>query len=289
MKVFLSWSGDVSHKVALVLRDWLPSVIQSVEPYVSSEDIDKGARWSTDIAKELEASSYGILCVTRENIEAAWLNFEAGALSKSVEKGRVSPFLFGVKRSEVKAGPILQFQSTLAEKDDVRKLLVSLNAACPQGRLEEARLDTVFDVWWPQLEVALRQVEKHIPQVSASQPLPSAQPPQGEILEELLELVRQQNRVLNDPVKLVPPSYLEAVLGNEKDETLGSRAWADLAERWTRVTEEAARARDGDSTFASLELVKAVDRLRMPLEYLMERSRKSRFRSRRVQLFEAEK
>ena len=107
MKVFLSWSGDISHKVAVALRDWLPSVIQSLEPYVSSEDIDKGARWSTDIAKELEKSSYGILCITKDNVDAPWLNFEAGALSKSVEKSRVSPFLFGLKRSDVKPGPLL--------------------------------------------------------------------------------------------------------------------------------------------------------------------------------------
>ena len=71
MKVFISWSGDTSFKVAEVLKEWLPCIIQDVEPYFSSADIDKGARWSSDIAKELEAADFGILCVTKDNIDSS--------------------------------------------------------------------------------------------------------------------------------------------------------------------------------------------------------------------------
>jgi len=53
VKIFISWSGSLSRRVAEILRDWLPNVLQAVEPYVSSEDIDKGARWSVDISNEL--------------------------------------------------------------------------------------------------------------------------------------------------------------------------------------------------------------------------------------------
>ena len=77
MKVFISWSGEKSNKIANILREWIPCVIQSIKPYVSSKDIDKGARWSTDIAKELEDSHFGIICITKSNINAPWINIEA--------------------------------------------------------------------------------------------------------------------------------------------------------------------------------------------------------------------
>ncbi|WP_368085194.1 TIR domain-containing protein [Vibrio splendidus] len=92
MKVFISWSGDESHKVALALREWLPSVVQSIDPYVSSEDIDKGTRWASDIAGELDESAFGILCVTKQNLDAPWLNFEAGLLEKVLIRVRSAPF-----------------------------------------------------------------------------------------------------------------------------------------------------------------------------------------------------
>ncbi len=149
MKVFISWSGPLSRQVAETLREWLPSVLQTIEPYVSSEDIDKGVRWSVDISRELDVSSYGILCVTADNVAAPWLNFEAGALSKSFERGRVSPFLFGVDRNSV-TGPLVQFQSTIYERDDILRLLKSINTAS-ETPLENSRLEGAFAVWWPRL------------------------------------------------------------------------------------------------------------------------------------------
>lgn len=157
MKVFISWSGTKSQKVAMVLKEWLPSVIQSLEPYVSSEDIDKGARWSTDIATELENSSFGILCVTKDNLNAPWISFEAGALSKSMDKSFVTPFLFDIKRSEVN-GPILQFQSTIFEREDIKKLICTLNKACEDSGIPESRLDSAFEVWYPRLEEELKNI-----------------------------------------------------------------------------------------------------------------------------------
>lgn len=197
MKIFLSWSGELSHKTAIIFRDWLPSVIQSIVPYVSSEDIDKGARWSTDIAKELDNSTFGILCVTKENVHAPWLTFEAGALSKTMEKAAVSPFLFDIKRSEV-SGPILQFQSTIFERDDIKKLVASLNRACGAEVLSDDRLEKAFQVWYPTLETQLNELLQSPPSISLAseeEPIESS----SDILEEILDLTRNNQKLLRNP------------------------------------------------------------------------------------------
>ena len=211
MKVFLSWSGHKSHQVALAFRDWLPSVIQSITPYVSSEDIDKGARWSTDIAKELEDSTFGILCVTKDNLEAPWLLFEAGALSKMMDKAFVCPFIFDLKRAEVK-GPILQFQSTIFEKEDVKKLLLTLNKACGDSGLKEELLTKTFEVWWPNLKETLDKIKGESSEEEETSPEKTFS---LEILEEILELTRTNQKLLRSPETLLPPNYLE-FLFNER-------------------------------------------------------------------------
>ncbi len=197
MKVFISWSGDTSLKVAQIFREWIPSVIQSIEPYVSSEDIDKGARWSTDIAKELEDSSFGILCVTKDNLTAPWLCFEAGALSKTMEKSFVTPFLFDIKRSEVN-GPILQFQSTIFDKEDIKRMVKTLNKASGEGSISETRLEKAFEVWYPNLESSLNELKNEVHDTREDNPATDVSAT-SEILEEILELSRDNQKLLRNP------------------------------------------------------------------------------------------
>lgn len=228
MKVFLSWSGHRSHQVALVLRDWLPSVIQSITPYVSSEDIDKGARWSTDIAKELEDSTFGLLCVTKENLEAPWLLFEAGALSKMMDKAFVCPFIFDLKRAEVK-GPILQFQSTVFEKEDVKKLVLTLNKACGSSALKEDLLIKTFEVWWPNLYESLDAIKNE------DNPEPDKDHGEksfkSEMLEEILELSRTNQKLLRSPEALLPPDYFEFIYRERLDKTMTEEDKAIMSEQ----------------------------------------------------------
>jgi len=186
MKVFLSWSGDVSRRVAEALREWLPNVIQAVEPWMSAEDIEKGARWSSDIAAELVKTKAGILCVTPTNQDAPWLNFEAGALSKTVDKTLVCPYLVGLRPPDLK-GPLVQFQAAEATEVDTRKLIGTINRALGDQALPDKQLSKTFEIWWPELEKALNGVRA----TKAPEAVPR---PEREILEEILAAVREQSK-----------------------------------------------------------------------------------------------
>jgi TIR domain-containing protein len=279
MKVFLSWSGDLSLKIACALRDWLPSVIQSMKPYVSSEDIDKGTRWSTDIAKELEESSFGLICVTKDNMEAPWVNFEAGALSKTFDKSKVCPFLLNVKRSELQ-GPLLQFQSVIYDHDDIFKLVTSINATLPEAeQLDEARLKKVFEVWWPELQQELDSLDTGTP---TPQPTSGSTPsvdPAGPILEELLELARTQQKLLRSPDELLPPSYMRHLMqryvgpeGRRSDQELRNavehlnRRYRDLLEFATELRQ--APSLEFEKGNAMQELFDRIESLQEVIRYL---------------------
>ena len=166
------------------------------------------------------------MCVTKENLEAPWLLFEAGALSKMMDKASVCPFIFDLKRAEVK-GPILQFQSTIFEKEDVKKLLVTLNKSCGDAGLKEELLTKTFEVWWPNLEESLNKIES---EKSEDEKGNSDKSLNNEMLEEILELSRTNQKILRSPEILFPQDYMEFIMRE--------KANRDLTERERDILEE---------------------------------------------------
>ena len=195
MDVFLSFSGSISHQTAQVLEWWLPKVIQQLVPFLSSEDIDKGTRWGGELAEMLDTHSFGIICVNRQNVSAPWINFETGALAKSVKKSRVAPFLLGLDKAEIRANtPLVLFQATSYDKQDVKRLLNTFNNALEGGRLTPDALDEAFDMWWPRLQERLDPLEEEAKQLTEPQPQPVGVT-NDDMLEEILELTREQRRL----------------------------------------------------------------------------------------------
>lgn len=157
MKIFLSWSGSLSHSVAEKLRTWLRRLIQTVHPFLSSRDIGKGELWLPKLLRELEESSVGIICVTRASLNSDWLLFESGALAKHVGKARVCTLLIDVSPMEV-SGPLSEFQATVLKPDDVFRLVEVIHSSLDNPLLSPEELRSQFDVFWPEFEAHVRKV-----------------------------------------------------------------------------------------------------------------------------------
>ena len=209
MKIFLSWSGEQSHKIALALKDWLPKVIQALEPYVSSEDIDKGTQWSNKITKELSACNFGIICVTKENYEKPWILFETGALSKTMDNAYVCPLFFDVSPAEITKNPLLLFQTTIYDKGDIKKLINTINKNNSDKQVKEDVMDATFEKWWSDLDDKFKSIKKEQPDPKKEEKSVNLK---DKMLEELLNISRANQKLLHSPFSLFPIDALKEIL-----------------------------------------------------------------------------
>lgn len=199
MKVFISWSGDRSQQYAEAIHWWLRKVLQFTRPFFTPVDVDKGKRWNNEISKELGQSQFGIIAMTRDNLESPWIMFEAGAISKVVEEARVCPIVFGGIRVTDLVGPLADFQAIEFNRTRVRQLLTSINNAAPKEvTLTDRDLDEAFNMWWTELETRVEAIST------------TAQPPSGprRTPEDLLEEVVSNTRAILRELEQLQPERL---------------------------------------------------------------------------------
>lgn len=189
MKVFVSWSGKLSKSVAQILKKWIERTIQSTEVFFSPKDIAKGEDWDSRITKELSQSDFGIICMTRENIKAPWINFEAGALAGKFGT-KVTAVLIDINPSDLQ-GPVSRFQATKFTKEEFFSLFSQINKE-KETPINVETFQGLFDAIWSQIESELQQAiqpgELSEDSVVKGYDLNSDR----QILEEILQLVRAQ-------------------------------------------------------------------------------------------------
>jgi hypothetical protein len=190
VNLFISWSGTRSQLVAEALREHLPFVINELDIFVSM-DIEAGARWQEAVATKLEVTNFGFVIVSKENQDSRWLNFEAGALAKTIDASRVVPFPVNLSFSEIRQ-PLGQFQAKELTHDGVLAAVEMINDRC-EKQLTKEHLGTAFDRFWPDIERVVQQardLELPAGAVGSADVTPS----QHDMLSEILTTVRQLAR-----------------------------------------------------------------------------------------------
>lgn len=218
--VFISWSGSPSKEIAECLARNLPFIVPEIRCFQSSGGIDKGARWSSEIAVELEGSDLGLICLTEQNAIAPWVLFEAGALSKSVANSKVVPLLFGIGPSNLAGGPLSQFQAAVFGRAEFKSVCDTLLEDADDEAKEKSK--AYFDKFWPDIEAEISSaLEETIPR-KRKRP-----DPQARAIDEILGVQKFIASKLSRPGELVPYGVLvramiEAISTGEESEGKGA-------------------------------------------------------------------
>lgn len=159
MRLFISWSGKSSRRIAEALQKWLPKIFQNNVDLWISNNIEKGSQSLIELTKGLEQTQFGILCMTPDNLDSAWILFEAGAISMAEKlngKTYVCPYLFKIRSLDLPK-PLSQFQNAKADEEGTYGLVQTINALLERP-LSEMMLREIFDENWSSLNEKLKKI-----------------------------------------------------------------------------------------------------------------------------------
>jgi hypothetical protein len=148
-KVFIGWSGERSEALARALRAWLPCFCPSLTTWTSN-DLTPGQRWQESLSDRLRSTSWAVLCVTPDNQDSPWMNFEAGMLAASTNNETVIPYCAG-HAAPAPEGPLHQFQAVPARRQETLRML---EQHLPKNTVNAA----LFETTWPLVERVVQAV-----------------------------------------------------------------------------------------------------------------------------------
>ena len=158
-KIFISWSQENSKEVAKALKNTLEKDVFdscALECFVSDVDIASGEDWWITIQKELKACKIGILCMTKENLSAPWIYYEAGAMvAQSVS---TIPLLVSCDFHSLSSTPLKNQAIDFYDQAKFLKMLCDIREKMGYNSLTDEQIKILGKAAYAQLKIELEPV-----------------------------------------------------------------------------------------------------------------------------------
>lgn len=143
LSIFISWSKRCSGDIAKEIKQWIEENVAQVSVFISHE-IGAGEKWQRVIDDKLTNADMGIIVLTPENINSAWVLFEAGAIYN--KDGKILPLLCGREAGKIE-GPLKNLNYVDFSKKGIKKLLEQINTQLGLSMTDNAIKNSIEGTW----------------------------------------------------------------------------------------------------------------------------------------------
>ena len=163
-KIFISWAGDNSKIIALKLKQVLEEQIFQgcdLQCFVSEVNIQAGDNWWSTINKEFRSCALGIAIVTKENIGAPWLYFEAGAIIARDKP--LIPLLFNCEHKDLEHTPLAtKYMANFSNYKQFEAMVKRINKIFDNLQTNPKALNAVVSSGYTWLDTELEPVKEKL-------------------------------------------------------------------------------------------------------------------------------
>lgn len=158
--VFISWSGKRSKELARLFVLYGKDLLTNVSFYFSSDEIKGGEKQRQNIESCLNNTNFGIVFLTSTNLSSKWIYFEAGAISRTLEKHRIIPLLYDIDIEKI-GEPFSAYQGFKIDKESLLKVFIDINDFQENwNKIPEQTIKNNFNRLWKDFDFDLKKVNE---------------------------------------------------------------------------------------------------------------------------------
>lgn len=147
-----------------MFKSWLKENVfpdSELDIFISEEDIAYGSEWYKKIKERLIDCDLAVIFLTPDNMNASWLNFEAGAIVIGDDKRSVITFLIDVPIEAIKS-PLKHYQCFDISHETIRKLIIDIREKAGFGSPADAHVELIVEKHYDKLYKSIQSAKEEL-------------------------------------------------------------------------------------------------------------------------------